>query len=729
MMRERNLQLDLLRCAAILGVLVAHTTLFRLPHWWWDRLVRDRIFPARSRPLGSLMMKKLLLILLLLTPVHVLAQYSIVNATVTDTDRFLWTAGSYKIEFVPNPSNPKINAYMWSGGNLQQNSLFTGTLDPKGSFTVSIPSNNAIVPSGSQWKFSICPNATTGCFVVNTPANTPTLNLTSLLSTHAQGPRFPVTASGYGYGTVEVSPRPQPGAIFLDVTDNTCHQWATTAWQTCGTRGGGGGGGTGGIEPSKYGAVTDAQSSKTGSISSGSSILNCSSCVFTLADVDKTISVEGASNTSADQPIVTTISAVNSSTQVLLNASATATVSSTGVIWGTDNFNAFQTWLNSIPAKNATISGGAYLINLNLYQRELRVSSNTAVTMARGSKIYSVGATLTTGPSTIVFPGLFKIPQNVRNVQFKNMNISGEYQNTNVSAFNGNGYGGDCMFVFELGGASARHFQLTDSYISNIYGNVVKEFNSNDTDVQILDNSVVSTGDTPFNVNSAQTTISRNYIDQKSIPTGVGTDGIEASGANSHYDNNILVSVTGQYALAVGGVTGGGPPYVGTTVNGNLILNPRTPAGGISIADGFTHGEISNNLILGVNTGSGIINQQSGSILTGNNTISNNRIHSNSGNAIGISNAASGNLLSGNVTSGTFYGLSLTGGNITSNGNTWYGSIHDIEMSGAIASVRDKLSHGTYHLSAGAVLSPDSILYAPSGIILQPPFLPHLRLR
>jgi peptidoglycan/LPS O-acetylase OafA/YrhL len=37
-MRERNLQLDLLRCAAILGVLVAHTVLFRTPKWWWDRL-------------------------------------------------------------------------------------------------------------------------------------------------------------------------------------------------------------------------------------------------------------------------------------------------------------------------------------------------------------------------------------------------------------------------------------------------------------------------------------------------------------------------------------------------------------------------------------------------------------------------------------------------------------------------------------------------------------------
>jgi peptidoglycan/LPS O-acetylase OafA/YrhL len=38
-MRARNQQLDLLRCAAILGVLVAHTTIFRPPRRWWDQLV------------------------------------------------------------------------------------------------------------------------------------------------------------------------------------------------------------------------------------------------------------------------------------------------------------------------------------------------------------------------------------------------------------------------------------------------------------------------------------------------------------------------------------------------------------------------------------------------------------------------------------------------------------------------------------------------------------------
>jgi peptidoglycan/LPS O-acetylase OafA/YrhL len=37
-MRDRNLQLDLLRCGAIVGVLVAHRTIFHYPRFWWERL-------------------------------------------------------------------------------------------------------------------------------------------------------------------------------------------------------------------------------------------------------------------------------------------------------------------------------------------------------------------------------------------------------------------------------------------------------------------------------------------------------------------------------------------------------------------------------------------------------------------------------------------------------------------------------------------------------------------
>jgi len=181
-------------------------------------------------------MKSLLaLILLAGSALPALAQSTTVSATVTDTDGFAWKAGTYRISFVPNPSIPNPQSYIWSGGNLQQNNLFQAALTSSGAFSVTIPDNSFIAPAGSMWQFTACPNATTGCVNIILSANGSTLNLTSQLSAAAIGPRFADPGNAYGYGTVEVSPLPKPGAVFFNTTDSTCHQWGTSGWQTCAT--------------------------------------------------------------------------------------------------------------------------------------------------------------------------------------------------------------------------------------------------------------------------------------------------------------------------------------------------------------------------------------------------------------------------------------------------------------------------------------------------------------
>jgi hypothetical protein len=188
-------------------------------------------------------MRKLWVLLVFAFALLAHSQSTTVSATVTDTDGFLWTAGSYQISFVPNANTPSPQSYIWSGGNLQQNNLFKGALNSSGAFSVSIPDNTAITPSGSQWQFTICPQATTGCVSVTQAVSGSTANLTAILSAAAIGPRFPITAgNAYGYGTVEVSPLPKPGAIFYDVTLTAsigCNQWTGSAWTSCGTGSGG----------------------------------------------------------------------------------------------------------------------------------------------------------------------------------------------------------------------------------------------------------------------------------------------------------------------------------------------------------------------------------------------------------------------------------------------------------------------------------------------------------
>ncbi len=177
----------------------------------------------------------ILIFALAIAPALLAQSTTALSTGVVDTDGFAWTNGSYQISFVPSPSWPSPNSYQWSGGNLQQNLLFNGTLNGSGAWSqAGIPSSSAITPSGSQWQITICPNATTGCFSVTIPLNGSTEDVTSILNASAQGPRFRAASNMYGYGTVEVDTQPKQGFIFFNTTNSSCQQWGTSGWQSCG---------------------------------------------------------------------------------------------------------------------------------------------------------------------------------------------------------------------------------------------------------------------------------------------------------------------------------------------------------------------------------------------------------------------------------------------------------------------------------------------------------------
>lgn len=349
-------------------------------------------------------MKKLLILFSLLAPLISFGQSTTTSATITDSDGFLWMNGNYTISFVPNPSYPSLGSYQWTGGNLQQNALFQGALSSGGAFSVSLPSTSAITPAGSQWKFTICPNATTGCFAVNSAVNGGSLSLTSLLSAAAVGPRFPTSTSGsgasaFGYGDIEISPIPNPGGQYFNTTTLICRQWNGTSFQACGSGGGGGassppvfsvqlaqtGGafisdpnitintashtltspqidaGTIGYAP---GGMIDLRSSTCGavgnfqglpvsaSISSGSNVLTVSSAFFTSANIGMTVVIHGAGPTGNTPVLITTISSITSPTVAVLGANANTTVSGAYIGMGTDDTTAIQTCINAARSQN-----------------------------------------------------------------------------------------------------------------------------------------------------------------------------------------------------------------------------------------------------------------------------------------------------------------------------------------------------------------------------------------
>jgi len=184
-------------------------------------------------------MKKLLLILGLLFAHSAYAQSTAVTFQAVDTSSQQWTNGSYKISFY---TNGLPGPFVWTGGAFNFNNFYTGALDGTGSATVTIPSSNAISPSGTEWSIQVCPNSSAPCYSQNfsIQGSTQTVALTP--------PPVLVPANQYNqptaYADTEIG-GPTWGFSYWNVLSNTlraCEGPLPCTWVAVG--GGGGGGGT-----------------------------------------------------------------------------------------------------------------------------------------------------------------------------------------------------------------------------------------------------------------------------------------------------------------------------------------------------------------------------------------------------------------------------------------------------------------------------------------------------
>src|SRR6185369_11404808 len=113
-----------------------------------------------------------------------------------------------------------------------------------------------------------------------------------------------------------------------------------------------------------FGAVNDGKVSTVndGTITSGTAILtSAAGAVFASTDVGKIILVSGAG--AAGAPLKTTILTYTSPTQVTLAANASTSVTTSNIVWGTDDTAAIQAALNACSANN----GGTVFAPLGIY--------------------------------------------------------------------------------------------------------------------------------------------------------------------------------------------------------------------------------------------------------------------------------------------------------------------------------------------------------------------------
>jgi hypothetical protein len=179
-------------------------------------------------------MKKLALIFALLLTRVALAQTTTFSATITDTDGQTWNNGTWQAA-IYSPNGPP-----FIGGSPVSPTTYSGTMNGSGFFSQVLPSNTSISPIGSQWKFTICPNASAPCGQILVVVTGTTQDGSATLSAGILAPRFPAGPASYGYTDNEITVIPPPGGFYFNTIALTQRIWTGTAWVN---QGGGGGGG------------------------------------------------------------------------------------------------------------------------------------------------------------------------------------------------------------------------------------------------------------------------------------------------------------------------------------------------------------------------------------------------------------------------------------------------------------------------------------------------------
>jgi hypothetical protein len=183
-------------------------------------------------------MKKLLILFSLFVSSLALAQSTVVSGPIIDQFGNTWSFGTVTAVFqrAPNTSTPPV----WSGGPLIPNPPTVNT-DAGGNFTISLPSTNAITPSGGTWIFSVCPNASLQCAVLATPLLGGTQNLNTLLLGANVFPAatVPPTQISKVYNTNETfTPPLNQGGMLYNTTTQQLLVFTSTGWQPFASVGG-----------------------------------------------------------------------------------------------------------------------------------------------------------------------------------------------------------------------------------------------------------------------------------------------------------------------------------------------------------------------------------------------------------------------------------------------------------------------------------------------------------
>lgn len=169
---------------------------------------------------------KLFVLLLFVSPVF--AQTTNISGTVTDPDSLSWAKGTIQFA-IYNPNGGTITSNGTPITSTQSNQVFT--LNNSGVFSGSVLDNSLLQPVGTQWNMTVCPAASAPCQQLpRVTISGASQSLTSTINSQLKALRFPAGYTSRAYNAVEISPIPNTGATYFDLTLNFPLYWNGAAW-------------------------------------------------------------------------------------------------------------------------------------------------------------------------------------------------------------------------------------------------------------------------------------------------------------------------------------------------------------------------------------------------------------------------------------------------------------------------------------------------------------------
>jgi len=184
------------------------------------------------------MLKYIWYLILGLGAITASAQSTTVSGTLVDPLGNTWSAATITAVFQNTPG--KSPPFVWTGGAFNQLPA-TVTSDSGGNFSLILPSNTSISPVGSTWLFSVCPNASLQCAVVNVAVSGTTLNIVPIITGANAWPPLPAqpTTISKVYNTNQVAAPPQnQGGMLYDTTSQEMLVFTAGGWEPFATVGG-----------------------------------------------------------------------------------------------------------------------------------------------------------------------------------------------------------------------------------------------------------------------------------------------------------------------------------------------------------------------------------------------------------------------------------------------------------------------------------------------------------